>query len=194
MLYVIEAFGEGDETTTMTRAVPAEDAAYLQEEVIPRLRELSEQDYEFGPALILSTLARFSYVLAAPYVYWCVEWKPGLLTLRFAPDGGMQWAALPSPNPEFGGREATEEEMDDFDEDAEDPQYNLVFDSWDDTFDRDREGWTPISDTDRSAYDAALAPVNQLGQALQARWQSRMDEWREICKESPIWRGTAATD
>ncbi len=188
MLYVIEAFDEDDETTTMTRPVDEVDAEYLRETVIPVLRPLSVDEYSFGPAAILHTMARYSYVLDGTVVYWCVEWKPGLLVIRFAPDGEMAWAALKSPNPAFGGREATEAEWDAYDEDAN-PQYNLVFDAWDDIFDDEREGWDPISAADQEAYAAALAPVNTLSEALKVQWESRNGEYLERCKTSPIWRG-----
>jgi hypothetical protein len=192
MLYVIDAFGEDDETTTLTRPVDGGDAEYLREKVIPLLRPLSADEYSYGPAAILGTAAHYSYVLDGGIVYWCVEWEPGLLVIRFAPDGEMAWAALKSPNPEFGGREATEAEWDAYDEDAENPQYNLVFDAWDDTFDQEREGWEPISEADQEAYTAALAPVNALSEALKLQWESRSDEYLERCKASPIWRGEVA--
>jgi hypothetical protein len=189
MLYVIDAFGEDDETTTMTRPVDEVDAEYLREKVIPVLHPLSVDEYSFGPAAILQTGAPYSYVLDGAVVYWCVEWKPGLLVIRFAPEGEMAWAALKSPNPEFGGREATEAEWDAYDEDAENPQYNLVFNAWDDIFDQDREGWEPISESDQDGYAAALAPVNTLSEALKQQWESRSEEYLERCKSSPIWRG-----
>jgi hypothetical protein len=189
MLYVIDAFGEDDETTTMTSPVDDADAEYLREKVIPVLRPLSADEYSFGPAAILHTMAHYSYVLDGAVVYWCVEWKPGLLVIRFAPDGEMAWAALKSPNPEFGGREATEAELDAYDEDAENPQYNLVFNAWDDTFDQEREGWDPISDSDQAAYAAALGPVNTLSEAVRQEWESRKEEYLERCKTSPIWLG-----
>jgi hypothetical protein len=189
LLYVIDAFDEDDETTTMTRPVEEEDAQYLREKVLPLLQPLSAEEYSYGPAAILGTGAHYSYVLDGAVVYWCVEWDPGLLVLRFTPDGEMAWAALKSPVPGFGGREATEAEWDAYDEDARNPQYRLVFDAWDDIFDRDREGWEPISASDREAYTAALAPVNALSDALKQQWESRSEEYLERCKTSPIWRG-----
>jgi hypothetical protein len=189
MLYVIDAFGEDDETTTMTRPVDEADAEYLREKVVPVLQPLSVDEYSSGPAAILGTGAPYSYVLDGAVVHWCVEWAPGLLVIRFAPDGEMAWAALKSPNPGFAGREATEEEWDAYDEDAENPQYNLVFNAWDDIFDQDREGWEPISEADQKAYAAALAPVNTLSEALKLQWESRSEEYLERCKTSPIWRG-----
>ena len=193
MLYVIDAFGEDDETTTLTRPVDAVDVEYLREKVIPVLHPLSVDEYSFGPAAILHTAAPHSYVLDGTVVYWCVEWAPGLLVIRFAPDGEMAWAALKSPVPGFGGREATEAEWDAYDEDAENPQYNLVFDAWDDIFDQEREAWEPISASDLAAYTAALAPVNRLSEALKLQWESRSEEYLERCKTSPIWRGEVGT-
>lgn len=189
MLYVIDAFGEDDETTTMTRPVDEVDAEYLREKVIPVLRPLSVDEYSYGPGAILGTAAHYSYVLDGAVVYWCVEWQPGLLVIRFTPHGEMTWAALKSPVPGFGGREATEAEWDAYDEDAPNPQYNLIFDAWDDIFDQEREGWESISASDQAAYTAALAPVNTLSETLKLQWESRSEEYLERCKTSPIWRG-----
>jgi hypothetical protein len=94
-----------------------------------------------------------------------VEWEPGLLVVRFAPDGSLALAERRSPNPEFGGREATEEELADYDEDNEEQahQYRLVFDAWDAQLDEDeREDWEIVDDETKSRFDAALAHVGAM--------------------------------
>lgn len=101
MRHLIHAFAGGgsEESVRMSREVPEADARYLRDTVIPLLQPLSEDDYSYGPAAILQTMARYSYVLDGEAVYWCVEWEPGLLVLRFLPDGRLAWAAMESPNP-----------------------------------------------------------------------------------------------
>ncbi len=69
MLYVIDAFGEDDETTPMTRPVDEVDAEYLREKVIPVLRPLSVEEYSYGTAAILQAGAPYSYVLDGTVVY-----------------------------------------------------------------------------------------------------------------------------
>ena len=83
------------------------------------MRPLLEDEYRSGPARILNTGARWGFVLDDSVVYWCVKWEPGLVTVRFAPDGTLAWAQLRSPNPQFGGREATAEELDSYDKSNE---------------------------------------------------------------------------
>ena len=87
---------EGDgEPTLYTAPVPASDAAYLRE-AATHLRPLSDEQYMTGPACILRTPAKFSYVLDDQDLYWCVEWDPGLLVIRMSPDIELQWVALRS--------------------------------------------------------------------------------------------------
>jgi hypothetical protein len=136
---------------------------YLRETVILALHPISDAEYLSGAAGILGTLARWSYVLDGAQVLWCIEWPPGLLVVRFSSDGSIELASLRSPNPQFGGREATPEEIEAFDEDAEDPQYNLVFDAWDAQIDPVlRDGWEPLSNAERARFEAALAHAQVL--------------------------------
>lgn len=106
----------------------------------------------------------------------------------------MAWIALPSPNPESGGREATEEELDAFDEDAHNPQYSLVFDAWDAQFDeRDRQGWSIAPSDVEERWDHALAHAKDLRDALRdsiGDSEVLREEWLERCRASPIWKGT----
>ena len=185
---------DANDEPILSSAVGEAEAEYLREVVLPRLRPLSEEDYFNGPLAIYATAARFSYVLAGSDVYWCVEWSPGLLVIRFSADGSMSWCALRSPVPELGGREATEEEWDAYDEDAPNPQYNLVFDAWDPQLEPDRrDGWAEISADEMRRWKAAMAQQERLGATadeLQESDPEAYDRWRARCKESPIWKGT----
>ncbi len=143
-----------------------DDADYLREVVEPALEPLSDSDYRAGPARILSTAARFSYVLDGDHVFWCVEWSPGLLVVRIGPGEQLARAVLVSPNPEFAGRKATEEELDAWHEDDPNPQYNLVFHPWDaqfDTDDREYRGFVPARPDQVAAWERAMAHVNGVG-------------------------------
>jgi hypothetical protein len=193
MHYVV--FVNGDEAIAgemLAGPVEPGDEAYLRARVIPVMRPLSDEEYLNGPAAIVSTGARSSYVLDEQDVYWCVEWEPGLLVIRFTPEDTMSWAAVRSPNPGFGGREATEEEWDAYDEDAENPQYNLVFDAWDAQFDEEeREDWQPGTEEMSAAHESALRHVNSLHQTLEhlSGDEAASRQWMEHCRRSPIWKG-----
>jgi hypothetical protein len=201
MHYIIFIEHEGEENVMFAGDVGDDDADYLRETVVPKLQPLSDEAYMEGPAAILQSMAKYSYVLDDDAVFWCCEWDPGFLVLRFSPEGTMQWASFRSPNPGFGGREATEEEMAAWEEmeDEENPQYNLVFDAWDAQFDeRDREyrKFQPAPAATIERFEAAIAQVNKLGEMLQALYEN--DEpackaWFERCKQSVQWIGGEAS-
>ena len=171
MKYIIFVY-EGTESmedrksVLWSHSVPPGEEAYLRESVLPGMRPLSDEEYRAGPAKILDTAAHYSYVLDGDVVYWCIERAPGLVVVRFAPDGSMAQAELRSPNPEFGGRVATAEELEDYDEDDEERahQYRLVFDAWDAQFDEDEraEEWEIVDDETKSRFDAALAHAQRM--------------------------------
>jgi hypothetical protein len=184
-----------DETVPMTRKVDDEDAEYLNNVICPLLQPLTADEYKLGPAGILRTFAKFSYVLKDNKVFWCIEWKPGLLVIEFSTSGTIRWAALRSPNPEFGGRTATEEELDAFDEDATNHQYNLIFRAWDPQIDsKNRQGWQRASSDENYRFEAALAHANKIQMELKERCKTEdaLIRWTRRCKRSPIWQGKIA--
>lgn len=193
MHYIINVEVNGETWEMLRGPVQPGDEEYLRETVVPITRPLTDEDYMNGPAAILHNwMVRSSYVLDGDDVFWCVEWEPGLLVIRFSPDATMAWAAMRSPNPCFGGREATEEELDAYDEDAENPQYHLVFHAWDAQFEEDRrQDWQVVDETTRRRYEAALAHVNSLGERMRKQYSDpeALKRWRETCKASPIWKG-----
>ncbi len=175
-------------STLYTAPVASGDADYLLR-VIDTLRPLSDDDYLSGPAVVLQTFAKYSYILHEEAVFWCIEWEPGLIVVRFTPDGLLAWTTLRSPVPNFGGREADESAWDSYDEDDENPQVNLIFDPWDALFDtelRDERGFVPADTKIQAQFDTALAHTNGLSKAVHERLaQSSMAErttWSEHCK------------
>jgi len=108
--------------------------------------------------VILKTAARYSYVLDGCDLYWCIEWDPGLVVVRMSPGKELEWVALRSPIPNFGGREPLPEDgdPDEYDEDAENPQYNLVFRPWDAQFDeeyREMRSFAPADEEVRARVE-----------------------------------------
>jgi hypothetical protein len=184
--YVIFVEDDGDGVMQTAPLAPG-DADYFLGGILPALNPLSDDEYMNGPAALLHTLAKSSYVLHATSVYWCVEWSPGLVVVRFSPDGTMAWAAFRSPNPRFGGREPLEIDLRDYDEDDTNHQYNLVFDAWDSQFEDDMRqfhGFEPAAAKTVEVYEAAFRHANALGERLQTQYPNgpKFDRWLSQCK------------
>lgn len=186
MQFVNFVYGDGDDAVMHTAPVAVDDVAYLRR-IIAELRPLSEEDYMNGPAVMLHTLAKYSYVLNEHELFWCVEWAPGLIVVRLSPNEPMAWAAIRSPVPNFGGRATADADWDDFDEDAENPQYNLIYDPWDAQFDaQDREwrSFVPADSDVQSRFGKALARANELGEIMELRFADDRDAWLVRCKQN----------
>lgn len=193
--YVIFVEDENDEDGAVMHAAPVPDGdyEYLRDVVIPTLRPMSDEQYMKGPAVILHTFARFSYILFKDDLYWCSEWDPGLIVVRLSPDATISWTALRSPNPGFGGRKPTKEEIELFDEDAENHQYNLVFHAWDAQFDeqdRKTRSFTQADSRTKRKYSAALAHVDSLGVIMERRYAKSLEKWADTCRKNlDKWAG-----
>ena len=191
MRYLIFVEDENSSDGMLSTPVGFRESAYIRDEVLPRMKPLSDEEYIGGPLAILGTAARSSYVLHDLAVLWCVEWGPGLLVIRFSPSGDMQWCSLRSPVPNFGGRPATNEEMEAYDEDEPNPQYTIVFDAWDAQFEADREGWQPASADEQSHWQSAMKHAEELGNPILALSTSDPEafrRWRSKSERSRIWR------
>lgn len=193
--YIIFGDDEGEDAVMLAGPTAEADRNYFEKNIVPALRPMTDDEYGFGPAVMLHTFARFSYILFGNDVYWCAEWGPGLIVVRFSPDGTLAWGAFRSPVPTFGGRKATDEDLRHYDEDAENHQYNLVFRAWDSQFDHDTRKWCSFERADeetQQAYYAALRHVGELGEELRARYAHKSDweRWSNQCKESlDRWAG-----
>ena len=178
-------------------AAPLEegDFRYFTAHILPTLRSLSDEEYMEGPAVIMHTFARYSYILYRHDVYWCAEWEPGLIVVRFSPDGGLAGAAMRSPIPNFGGREPAEKDVRNYAAAAENRQYNLVFTAWDaqfDAADREWRSFQPAEAKTANDYRAALSHSHQLGEQMQARYSGddKFSEWSAQCKSNVrAWAG-----
>ena len=196
--YMIFVAQKGEADAMLAAPLEDDDRDYFVNGILPALRPLSDEDYMQGPAVMLHTAARFSYIVFRDDVYWCVEWDPGLIVVRFSPDGTMAWTALRSPIPDFGGRTPLEEDLRDYDEadeDAENHQYNLVFKAWDAQFDEDWRKWRSFKPADAQivrTYQAALAHVLTLGEQMEVRYsgEDKYHPWVEQCERNmEKWAG-----
>lgn len=193
MQYAIFVSGKKGQEVLHTAPVAEDDARYLGERVLPTLQPLDDETYLNGPAMILHTGARSSYVLDGHDLLWCIEWEPGLLVLRFSPDGRMAWTALRSPVPGFGGRKPMPQDLEGYDEDAEDPQYNLVFHAWDaqfDEFSREHFGFAPAGDEAIERHASALRHPDSLAGQAAARNAREQKAWIADCQRRiASWAG-----
>jgi hypothetical protein len=180
--------GEGGEGEMHVAPLANGDADYFRRGIVANLRPLSDDEYANGPAVFLHTLAKSSYVLYQNSVYWCTEWEPGLIVVRFSPDGPMAWVALRSPVPNFGGREPLPEDLGDYDEDAN-PQYNLIFTPWDALFDDERradDGFARADAQTVGVYESAFTRVSAIGEQLRMRYsdEAGLAQWAVQCKQN----------
>lgn len=186
MQYINFVTSEDGDEVPYAAPVPDSDAAYL-DRISAVLRPLSAEQYMNGPAVILHSLAKCSYVLDNQDLFWCIEWQPGFVVIRFSPDGSMAWAAVRSPVPNFGAREAVEADWNGYDEHAPNPQYNLVLDPWDAQFDsqeRERKGFV-LADADVQArFQNALRRVNELCDILEQQFANQWETWRQRSMEN----------
>lgn len=159
---------------------------YLQEVVVPALQPLSVEDYANGPAAILQIEARWSYILDGRVAYWCIEWPPGLLVLRFAAATPMQWAAI-TVAPTTAAPAA-------YDESADEPSYRLIYEAWDAQFEGGvRDGWREAPEAVVEDFELALERVRQIEDELEARYgddTAAFNRWLQACQANPIWQGT----
>lgn len=193
MQYVNFVYEDNDDPKLHTAPVPDSDAAYLRQ-AAKHLEPLSDEDYITGPVAILNTMAKYSYVLDCNELYWCVEWQPGLVVVKIVPDADLQWVALRSPVPNFGGREPlpADGDPDEYDDEVN-PQRNLIFTPWDAQYDKQKRDWSSFVPADTEAqtrFENALARVNALGSVMESRYANDRDGWFTLCRQNlETWCG-----
>ena len=187
MQYVNFVYKEKDDPKLHTAPVPDSDAAYLRQ-AAKHLKAISDGDYITGPAAILHTMAKYSYVLDGNELYWCIEWQPGLVVVKIVPGAELQWAALRSPVPNFGGREPLSGDGDPGEYDDQDnPQYNLIFTPWDAQYDEQKREWRSfvLADAEvQTRFENALARVNALWSIVESRYADDREGWFILCSQN----------
>lgn len=161
MHYII--FPDGEDRQKWSREVDPAVASFIRDVITPALKPMSADDYFIGPNQILNSWAQWCYVVHGSDVFWCAVYDPGLVVVRFSPDGSLMHCELKSPHPQFGGREASEAELAAVDEGAPNYQLQLVFRAWDAQDDksyREMKEWFPASDDLYQRWRAALASID----------------------------------
>lgn len=147
---------------------------FLVDVVEQALHPIDEDAYRDGPAVLLSTDARSVYVVTDDAVLWVVEWPPGVVVVRFGPDGSYAAARL-----------AVDDEDDD-----EHPAVELVAVPWAaqlDPDDRSDAGFALASEATRSTWHRAMAAVDRLAASLDASLvdESAVADWQARASQSP---------
>lgn len=160
-----------DESQMLEAPLPDAARAWLHEVVEPALQELTADQYRDGPAVLLTTEARFVYVVGDDRVWWVVEWPPGIVVVRFTSDGGYAAARLEVP-------------------DDEHPAVELVASPWAaqlDEAERRDAGFAPASDTTEAIWASATVAVQALGEALSGTLsdENAVEAWRTRASDSP---------
>ena len=106
----------------------------------------------------------------------------------------LQWVALRSPIPNFGGRVPLPEDGDPEEYDGLDnPQYNLVFTAWDAQFDSDEREYyefTPAGSEVVELFQLLRGRLDSTAQSTPTYEQPGYDQWRRECIENlSIWSG-----
>ncbi len=179
----------------LTAPVAKADRDYFKKYVLLNLTPITETDYMEGFLAILHSLAKQSYILFDGKLYWLIEWDPGLIVLEFNQSGTMRAVALRSPIPCFGGREPLDiDNKEDYDEDAENHQYNLIFDAWDAQFDLQEQKWRgfkPAREEEQKLYFDCLKSIDKLGDQAQAKFEHDLKNYYERAKQNiDQWAGT----
>ena len=150
------------------------------------LVDLSDEEYMTGLGVVLHTGANYSYVLDNKDVLWLIEWPPGLIVVKLSPNGRMQWTALRSPIPDFGGRVPLPEDgsPEDYD-DSINPQYTLIFTPIDAVEDPDCLEDFSVSDGETiTDFQTALAHVNVLESTLTQSPPANIEDWVDQGKKN----------
>ena len=167
-----------------TAMVGKDDAKYLRK-AIAHLQPMPDDYYLNGLAALQYTAVRCSYVLDGRSLYWCSEFDPGLVIVKLSPGAAaLQWVVLRSPVPHFGGREPLPADVAVYDEDASNPQYNLIFTPWDaqfDPMDYEAYGFSIADAKTHARFDAAMARLDALAKTLHWDDEEARFAWMNRC-------------
>ena len=197
MKYFITIFEEEQELS-YTAMVDKLDKNYFVNNIIPRLELMTFEKYSNSVAIILNTGAHWSYILFNNDVYWCIEWDPGLIVIRFLSNGEIYATSIRSPIPEFGGRKPLLSDTEKYDEDEPNCQYNLIFNAWDAQFDEEHRTWNnfkPANAKEKKMFELALKMANtKYDQLLKQYTDEKIyDKWHKKCIENiTYWGGEGA--
>ncbi|WP_298781422.1 hypothetical protein [uncultured Polaribacter sp.] len=182
------------ENNPLTAQVSILDKKYFKDYILSNLKPINEIKYIEGFSALLHTLAKSSYILFNENLYWIVEWNPGLIILEMNKKEKMSFTALRSPNPKFGGRKPLEiDKKNIYDEDAENHQYNLIFNAWDAQFDKRHQEWNnfePAHKDEVKLFHDCLKYVNKLGDLTQSKFEKDFKNYFENAKNNiEKWSG-----
>ncbi|WP_286237874.1 hypothetical protein [Neptuniibacter halophilus] len=183
MKYIISKELEAQGRLYHSAPLEKSECEYFHTQVLPCLTPVSDQRYIQSFSIFKETHARWSYVLCEDKLYQCVLWPPGLIVLEFSPEGKIRAAAFNSLRPDHN---ASDEAWDDYDE-TTDPQYNLVFEAWDATYDDwayRQNHFSPASPEELALQHRCLRHIDRLVQQVEALHQVNPDSFIPFCKQN----------
>ena len=106
----------------------------------------------------------------------------------------INFTALRSPIPNFGGREPLDiDNEDSYDENEDNPQYSLIFDAWDAQFDKQYQEWNnfnPANSDELKLFKDCLRYANKLGDLTQSKFENNFNDYFENAKQNiEKWAG-----
>ncbi|MFY7669766.1 hypothetical protein ACOSP6_01625 [Tenacibaculum sp. MEBiC06402] len=176
-----------EDDTPLSAEVQIQDKEYFKRYVIPNLKPITENDYIEAFSVILHTAARSAYILFDEKCFWLIEWEPGLIILEFQKEEVINFTALRSPIPNFGGREPLEIDIVlEEEEDIDNHQYNLIFNAWDAQFDKQHREWynfKSASQNELKLFNDCLLYADKLGDFTQSKFENNYENYLKTGKK-----------
>jgi len=181
MHYVIEAWenGDGEEPTRLQVPARHDLAEYARSALLPRLRPIDPDTFRHSLNHMVGTAAKSVYFIENGALFWCVDWFPLLILVRFDPDQSIAAEAFRQPTPQHDEPLPGEEPWDE-DEDGLCPLYSLIYAVWDYQFDaRDRAhiGAEPIHPELDAIWAGTIEWLDAIGVADNDDWKQRLNDW-----------------
>ncbi len=140
--------GEG----LISKKLPRHVKKYLELEVLPRLEPISDERYWKELARWMMTAARQSYVLHDSRCYWCID---GMHIVEMTPSG-FRYANVAALYEKY-------------EDDVQNPAYDIIYDSWDDITEGELDEWKPCSKKIAALIDQNLSHSNLVHEEWNAK-------------------------
>lgn len=187
MLYIIEVGESSEQMERYVAPVAEADEEYLRR-AVQHFVPLTLEQIAQGLSVIFQSGAQYSYVINENELLVCIEWQPGLLIVKVSEEQELQWVALRSPIPNFGGRVSLPEDGDPAEyDDLDNPQYNVVFTPWDAQFDPDEReyyAFSPAGSDVVEHFERLRGRFDSMSQPAPPFDHSAYEPWRRKCIEN----------
>ena len=138
-------YDHNEDQELVKKPLSASVLRYLQDVIDPQFAVISEEDYWRNHAKWMMTAVRSSYFMHGGAAHWALEMEP-FAVLRFT-NGTVEVVEVPKL---------------DSDEVDDDPQYDMIFDSWDDVMEGETNNWTACTEEDGEVIADCMDWTNDL--------------------------------